>query len=86
MPATNDEKPLDRRGIDLTDKQIDQMLACWADGQSALKLPFVVLAVIVTLPLTIAVAAAGTAALLFASARRRVGPDIESVLIDRPNA
>lgn len=37
----NDKKPLDRRDVDLTDEQIDKVLARWRDGQSAVGLPFV---------------------------------------------
>lgn len=37
----NDKKPLDKRDIDLTDDQIDKVLACWRNEQSALGLPFV---------------------------------------------
>lgn len=37
----NDKKPLDKREIDLTDDQIDKVLACWRNEQSALGLPFV---------------------------------------------
>ena len=35
------EKPHDRREIDLTDDQIDQILQRWAQGATALNLPFV---------------------------------------------
>ena len=37
----NEKKPLDRRDVDLTDEQIDKVIARWRDGQSAVGLPFV---------------------------------------------
>lgn len=39
--AREDEKPVERRAVDLGDAQIDQVLAQWAAGQSAVSLPFV---------------------------------------------
>lgn len=37
----NDKKPLDKRSVDLTDEQIDKVLARWKAKTSALDLPFV---------------------------------------------
>lgn len=37
----NAKKPLDRRGIDLTDEQVDAVLDRWRLGRSAIDLPFV---------------------------------------------
>lgn len=39
--ATEDEKPPEKRGIDLSDGEIDQVLARWAKGATAATLPFV---------------------------------------------
>ena len=36
-----DEKPAERRAVDLDDEQSDDILYCWAEGNSALRLPFV---------------------------------------------
>jgi hypothetical protein len=35
------KKPIHKRGIDLSDEEIDQVLACWRVGRSALSLPFI---------------------------------------------
>jgi hypothetical protein len=40
-PATEAEKPFEKKAIDLTDDQIDEVLARWHDGKTALTLPFV---------------------------------------------
>lgn len=37
----NEKKPVERRGIDLTDAQIDQVVKCWQNNKSALSLDFV---------------------------------------------
>lgn len=37
----DERKPIERRSIDLTDAQIDQILSLWRSGTSALSLPFV---------------------------------------------
>ena len=34
-------RPLDKRVVDLSDDEIDQVLSLWANGQSALSLPFI---------------------------------------------
>ena len=39
--AKEEEKPLEKRAIDLSDDQIDAILAKWANAESALSLPFV---------------------------------------------
>lgn len=39
--ATEDEKPRDKKRIDLTDEQIDAVLAVWVKGITALTLAFV---------------------------------------------
>jgi len=38
---TEDKKPLEKRACDLGNDQIDQVLALWGKGESALNLPFV---------------------------------------------
>ena len=40
-PMPEARKPLDRRAIDLTDGELDQIIAAWREKQSALDLPFV---------------------------------------------
>jgi hypothetical protein len=40
-PLPEHLKPLKKRGVDLKDEEIDQVLACWKEGRSALDLPFV---------------------------------------------
>lgn len=37
----DDRKPLDKREIDLSDDQLDQVVARWKAGQSARSLPFI---------------------------------------------
>lgn len=37
----DEEKPLEKRAIDLTNEQIDAILAKWASKESAISLPFV---------------------------------------------
>lgn len=39
--ATEAEKPINKRGVDLTNNQIDELLAQWERGLTALSLPFV---------------------------------------------
>lgn len=41
VDTANDQKPVDKRGIDLTDKMIADVLGRWAKGQSAIDLDFV---------------------------------------------
>jgi len=40
-PAPESRKPLDKRAVDLSDDQIDQILALWDKAQSAFSLDFV---------------------------------------------
>lgn len=40
-PATEQEKPVERRAVDLVDSEIQGILDGWAKGKSALSLPFV---------------------------------------------
>jgi hypothetical protein len=39
--ATEEETPLFKRRIDLSDAQIEEVLACWTHGKTALDLPFI---------------------------------------------
>lgn len=40
-PAREDEKPVERRAVDLDDAELQGVLDAWAIGKSALTLPFV---------------------------------------------
>ncbi len=41
VDSANDQKPIDARAIDLTDDQVNAILALWENGRSALPLFFV---------------------------------------------
>jgi len=41
IPMPEHRKPIEKRGVDLSDEEIDQVLAAWKVGRSALGLPFV---------------------------------------------
>jgi hypothetical protein len=41
VPLPEAKKPLNKRAVDLSDAQIDQIIAGWREGRSALDLPFV---------------------------------------------
>lgn len=40
-PAREEEKPVDRRAVDLADAELQGVVDAWAKGKSALTLPFV---------------------------------------------
>ncbi len=40
-PAREDEKPVERRAVDLSDAELQGVVDAWAKGKSALTLPFV---------------------------------------------
>ena len=40
-PATEEEKPIERRSVDLVDAEMQSILETWSRGKSALTLPFV---------------------------------------------
>lgn len=40
-PAREDEKPVERRAVDLSDAELQGVVDAWANGKSALTLPFV---------------------------------------------